>query len=62
MKIYLAMAEMPDGNRMFERAYMTEVEAAHAADAMVKDVNENTEWDVHPVVEEVELVIEKAPV
>ena len=53
------MAEMSDGNRMFERAYMTEVEAARAADVMAIDVNENTEWQVHPVVEEVELVIEK---
>ena len=53
------MAEMPDGNRMFERAYLTEIEAARAADEMVKDVNGNTEWDVHPVVEEVDLVVEK---
>ena len=59
MKIYLAMAEMPDGNRIFERAYLSEVEAARAAEAMVKDVNNNTDMQVAPVVEDVELVVEK---
>ena len=59
MKIYLAMAEMPDGNRIFERAYLSEVEAAHAAEAMVKDVNDNTDMQVVPIVEDVELVLSK---
>lgn len=59
MKIYLAMAEMPDGNRIFERAYLSEVEAAHAAEAMVKDVNNNTDMQVVPIVEDVELVLSK---
>ena len=58
MKIYLAMAEMQDGNRVFERAYLTEVEAARAADEMVVDVNANTDWQVIPVVEAIELVIQ----
>jgi hypothetical protein len=59
MKIYLAMAEMPDGNRIFERAYLTEVEAAQAAESMVKDVNDNTDMQVAPVVEDIELVLTK---
>lgn len=52
------MAEMPDGNRVFERAYLTEVEAARAADEMVVDVNANTDWQVAPVVESIELVVQ----
>ena len=52
------MAEFPDGNRIFERAYMTRAAAERACDTMMKDISENTEWDLAPVVEELELVNE----
>ncbi len=58
MKIYIAMAEMPDGNRMFERAYKTYSAAKKAAEEMVNDVNSNTTWQVMPIVEDIELVDE----
>jgi len=57
-KIYLAMAELEDGNRIFERAYSTRVAAEKACDTMIKDIRENTDWNVAPVVEELELVNE----
>jgi hypothetical protein len=56
MKIYLAMAELEDGNRMFERAYRTYEAAKRAAEEMVLDVNKNTNWQVTPIIEDVELV------
>ena len=54
------MAEMQDGNRIFGSAYLSEVEAARAADDMVTEVNANTDWQVVPIVEDIELVIENA--
>jgi len=58
MKIYIAMAEFEDGNRIFERAY-TIVEAAEkAAHDMVEDIRSNTDWKVSPIVEDIELVNE----
>ena len=56
MKIYLAMAEFEDGNRIFERAYKTFVEAEQAAKEMVEEVHANTDWKVSPIVEDIELV------
>lgn len=58
MKIYLAMAEFEDGNRMFERAYYTQEAAERAAKAMVEDVQANTDWQVVPIVEDIELINE----
>jgi hypothetical protein len=58
MKIYIAMAELNDGNRIFERAYTTLQAAEKAADEMVKDINTNTNWNVVPIIEETELVYE----
>ena len=58
MKIYIAMAEFEDGNRMFERAYHTQEAAEQAAKAMVEDVQANTDWQVVPIVEDIELVNE----
>ena len=58
MKIYIAMAEFEDGNRMFERAYHTQKAAEQAAKAMVEDVQANTDWQVVPIVEDIELVNE----
>lgn len=57
-KIYLAMAEMEDGNRIFERAYSTRESAEKATDEMIKDIRENTDWKVAPVVEELDLIDE----
>ena len=57
MKIYLAMAEMADGSRMFERAYLSEAEAQAAAEAMITDVHGGTNWELTPIVEETELVL-----
>jgi hypothetical protein len=57
-KIYIAMAEFKDGNRIFERAYTTRASAERACDAMIKDIRENTDWDVAPIVEDLDLVDE----
>jgi hypothetical protein len=57
-KIYLAMAEFEDGNRIFERAYTTRQAAEDACDVMIKDIRENTDWAVAPIVEELDLVNE----
>lgn len=57
-KIYIAMAEFKDGNRIFERAYTTREAAERACTEMIKDLRENTDWDVAPIVEDLELVDE----
>ena len=58
MKIYLAMAELEDGNRMFDRAYKTYPAAKKAAEDMVVDVQKNTNLQVIPIVEDIELIDE----
>ena len=55
------MAEFEDGNRMFERAYETYNEAVKAAEDMIKDVRENTDWKVVAIVEEIEFVTKQTP-
>lgn len=57
-KIYIAMAEFEDGNRIFERAYTTREAAEQACEIMIKDISENTDWNVSPIIEDVELVDE----
>jgi hypothetical protein len=57
-KIYIAMAEFADGNRIFERAYFNKEQAEKACEEMIKDIRENTEWQVAPVVEDLDLVDE----
>lgn len=52
------MAEFVDGNRIFERAYTTREAAERACTEMIKDLRENTDWDVAPIVEDLELVDE----
>ncbi len=52
------MAEFEDGNRIFERAYTTREAAEGACDVMIKDIRENTDWAVAPIVEELDLVNE----
>lgn len=53
------MAELADGNRIFERAYTTHQAADTALVSMIKDIEENTDWKVVPVVEEIDLVDEQ---
>ena len=60
MKIYIAMAEMESGNRIFDRAFLSYNEALAAAEEMVADVNANTDWQVIPIVEDIELVLDRA--
>ncbi len=50
------MAELTDGNRVFERAYVTRKAAELAVADMIIQIRENTEWNVVPVIEEMELV------
>ena len=58
MKIYIAMAEFEDGNRIFERAYSTYKTAEEAAKKMVDDISANTDWKVVPLIEDIDLVDE----
>lgn len=58
MKIYIAMAETEDGNRIMEKAYRTQAAAESAVALMVKDITENAGWQVIPVVEELDFVDE----
>ncbi len=50
------MAEFADGNRIFEKAYTNKDQAQQACDEMIKDIKDNTDWMVAPVVEELDLV------
>ena len=52
------MAEFADGNRIFERAYLSKEKAEQACETMIKDIRENTDWMVAPVVEDLDLVDE----
>ena len=58
MKIYIAMTETEDGNRIMENAYRTREAAQNAADAMAKDLTEGAKWRVVPIVEDMDLVDE----
>lgn len=58
MKIYIAMAETEDGNRIMENAYVSKDAAKAATDRMIKDINENTAMNVIPIVEEMDLLDE----
>lgn len=52
------MAELEDGNRMFERAYKTYPAEKKAAEDMVVDVQKNTNLQVIPIVEDIKLIDE----
>jgi len=54
-RIYIAMAEFADGNRIFEKAYFNKDKAQKACDEMIKDIRDNTDWMVAPVVEDLDL-------
>lgn len=58
MKIYIAMAETEDGNRIMENAYRTKQAAEAAANFMIKDIGEGMQWQVMPLVEEMDLIDE----
>lgn len=58
MKIYIAMAETEDGNRIWENAYRTRQAAESAANAMAKDLIEGAKWQVVPLVEDMDLIDE----
>jgi hypothetical protein len=58
MKIYIAMAETEDGNRIMENAYRTRSAAEQAAESMVKDLTEGAKWKVVPIIEDMDLIDE----
>jgi hypothetical protein len=58
MKIYLAMAEMEDGNRIMENAYRTKQAAESAAKLMADDLTQGAKWNVIPLVEDMDLIDE----
>jgi hypothetical protein len=59
MTIYVAMAELEDGNRAIERAYMNKETAEQASKDMVKELEEKMQWqNMTPIVEEIELVFD----
>jgi hypothetical protein len=58
MKIYIAMAETEDGNRIMENAYRTRQAAELAAKSMAEDLTQGAKWRVVPLVEDMDLVDE----
>ncbi|CAB4133162.1 hypothetical protein UFOVP257_61 [uncultured Caudovirales phage] len=57
-KIFIAMAETQDMDRVFGNAYTTYEKAADAAKEMVKEIEGNMDWKLIPLVEEIELIEE----
>jgi len=57
-KIYVAMAETKNSDRIFGSAYTTYEAAIVAAAEMVEEVNANTDWESVPVVEDIDLIEE----
>lgn len=59
MIIYIAMAELEDGSRSIERAYLNRDAAEQAVQLMIKELEEQTHWtNMIPIIEEIELVNE----
>ena len=58
MKIYIAMAETEDGNRIMENAYRTREAAESAAKSMAEDLTQGAKWNVIPLVEDMDLINE----
>jgi hypothetical protein len=58
MKIYLAIAQTQDGDQILENAYRTKQAAVAAADRMIKDISDNTQMMVVPIIEEMDLLDE----
>jgi hypothetical protein len=58
MKIYIAMTETEDGNRIMENAYRSREAAQKAADAMAQDLIQGAKWKVFAIVEDMDLIDE----
>lgn len=58
MKIYIAMAQLNDGSRALESAYITYDSAFSAAAALADDMQKNGGMNSVPVVEEMDLINE----
>jgi len=53
------MAELEDGSRSIERAYLNRDAAEQAVQLMIKELEEQTHWtNMIPIIEEIELVNE----
>lgn len=57
-KIYIAMAQTQDDDRVFGSAFLTYEKAEQAAVDMIKEIEENMDWKLIPIVEEIELIEE----
>jgi hypothetical protein len=55
-RIYIAMAETQDMDRVFGSAYTTYEKAEKAAKEMITEIEDNMDWKLIPLVEEIDLV------
>ena len=55
-KIFIAMAESEDGDRVFGNAYTTYQKAHTAAVEMIEEIENNMGWQMAPLVEEIDFV------
>jgi hypothetical protein len=55
-KIFIAMAETEAGDRVFGNAYLTYQKAYAASLEMIKEVQDNMEWQLSPIVDEIDLI------
>ena len=55
-KIFIAMAESEDGDRVFGNAYITYQKAYTAALEMIKEIETNMGWQMIPLVEEIDFI------
>ena len=55
-KIFIAMAESEDGDRVFGNAYTAYQQAHTAAVEMIEDIETNMDWQMVPSVEEIDFV------
>ena len=58
MKIFIAMAETEDGNRIMENAYRTRQAAEKAANEMFIDLFDGAKWNAITIVEDMDLIDE----
>ena len=55
-KIFIAMAESEDGDRVFGNAYITYQKAYTAALEMIEEIETNMGWQMVPLVEEIDFI------
>jgi hypothetical protein len=55
-KIYIAMAQTQEEDRVFGTAHYTYKAAEKAAKDMVKEIEGNTDWKLIPIVEDFDLI------